>query len=88
MTEYIERMGVLTEDNSEIELRESTEFIEVIGAKQHNLKNINVSIPKNKLVVITGVLVDRVKVALHSTQFLLKVREDILRVYLAMLGNF
>lgn len=29
--------------------------IEVRGAKQHNLKNINVTIPKNKLVVITGV---------------------------------
>ncbi|MFP4331997.1 MAG: excinuclease ABC subunit UvrA [Campylobacterales bacterium] len=28
--------------------------IEVIGAKEHNLKNISVNIPKNKLVVITG----------------------------------
>ena len=28
--------------------------IEVRGAKEHNLKNINVEIPKNKLVVITG----------------------------------
>lgn len=28
--------------------------IEIIGAKEHNLKNINVSIPKYKLVVITG----------------------------------
>lgn len=24
------------------------------GAKEHNLKNINITIPKNKLVVITG----------------------------------
>lgn len=31
------------------------DFIEVIGAKQHNLKNINVKIPKNQLVVFTGV---------------------------------
>ena len=30
-------------------------FIEVIGARQHNLKNISVKIPKNKLTVITGV---------------------------------
>ena len=25
------------------------------GAREHNLKNINIEIPKNKLVVITGV---------------------------------
>lgn len=31
------------------------ENIEVFGAKVHNLKNIDVSIPKNKLVVITGI---------------------------------
>ena len=30
------------------------EFIEVIGAREHNLKNISLSIPRNKLVVITG----------------------------------
>src|ERR1044072_2154060 len=30
-------------------------FIEVSGARVHNLKNIDVSIPKNKLVVITGI---------------------------------
>jgi excinuclease ABC subunit A len=29
--------------------------IEVIGARAHNLKNVDVSIPRNKLVVITGV---------------------------------
>ncbi|MFN8231004.1 MAG: excinuclease ABC subunit UvrA [Bacteroidia bacterium] len=30
------------------------ENIEVIGARSHNLKNIDVTIPRNKLVVITG----------------------------------
>ncbi len=30
------------------------DFIEIVGAKENNLKNIDVKIPKNKLVVITG----------------------------------
>ena len=30
------------------------EFIKIEGAREHNLKNVNVKIPKNKLVVITG----------------------------------
>lgn len=29
-------------------------FIKVVGAKEHNLKNVSVEIPKNKLVVVTG----------------------------------
>lgn len=31
------------------------EFIKIRGASEHNLKNINVDIPRNELVVITGV---------------------------------
>jgi excinuclease ABC subunit A len=34
---------------------ESQEWIEVVGAREHNLKNVSVKIPKNQLVVITGV---------------------------------
>ncbi len=30
------------------------EYIEVLGAREHNLKNIDVRIPRNKLVTITG----------------------------------
>ncbi|SDD86242.1 excinuclease ABC subunit UvrA [Riemerella columbipharyngis] len=30
------------------------EFIEIYGAREHNLKNIDVKIPRNELVVITG----------------------------------
>lgn len=29
-------------------------FIKVIGAKEHNLKNVSIEIPKNQLVVVTG----------------------------------
>lgn len=31
-----------------------SKFIEIKGAREHNLKNINISIPKNQLTVITG----------------------------------
>src|SRR3982751_1975717 len=34
---------------------ETDEAIHVFGARVHNLKNIDISIPKNKLVVITGI---------------------------------
>ena len=32
----------------------TTDFIKIRGARQHNLKNISLDIPRNKLVVITG----------------------------------
>lgn len=41
-------------DNIDIERIESAEQIEVTGARVHNLKNINVTIPRNALTVITG----------------------------------
>ncbi len=31
------------------------EIIEIFGAREHNLKNIDITIPRNKLVVITGI---------------------------------
>jgi excinuclease ABC subunit A len=34
---------------------EEQEYIEIYGAREHNLKNIDVTIPRNQLVVITGV---------------------------------
>ena len=36
-------------------IQQENEMIEVSGARVHNLKNIDISIPKNKLVVITGI---------------------------------
>jgi len=35
--------------------KQAMEQIEVIGAKAHNLKNIDINIPKDQLVVITGI---------------------------------
>ncbi len=32
-----------------------SDFLSIRGANTHNLKNISLEIPKNKLVVITGV---------------------------------
>jgi excinuclease ABC subunit A len=31
------------------------DLIHVFGAREHNLKNIDVALPKNKLTVITGI---------------------------------
>ncbi len=35
-------------------MTKSEEYIEVLGARAHNLKNIDISIPRDQLVVITG----------------------------------
>jgi excinuclease ABC subunit A len=40
--------------NSDISAIDTTEYVEVIGARVHNLKNIDVTIPRNALTVITG----------------------------------
>lgn len=38
--------------DAQVDTKEET--IEIFGAREHNLKNIDISIPRNKLVVITG----------------------------------
>jgi len=43
------------QDNTDIGLEPGQEVIEVSGARVHNLKNIDIRIPKNELVVITGI---------------------------------
>lgn len=40
--------------NEDVYLAEAEENIEIIGARAHNLKNISINIPRNQLVVITG----------------------------------
>ncbi len=42
-------------DEKSTSLPAGEELIEVFGARVHNLKNIDISIPKNQLVVITGI---------------------------------
>ena len=42
------------EPQSELELHDEKDTLNVYGARVHNLQNINVIIPRNKLVVITG----------------------------------
>lgn len=42
-------------NNNTIEKLDTKQYILIKGARLHNLKNIDVAIPRNKLVVITGV---------------------------------
>ena len=44
-----------TKKTTAVAANSAEEFIEVFGAREHNLKNIDIKIPKNKLVVFTGV---------------------------------
>jgi len=44
----------LVKNSSDISGLSPKEYILIKGAKLHNLKNIDVAIPRNKLVVITG----------------------------------
>jgi len=43
------------DEKNGVEVASPPEVIEVLGAREHNLKNIDIIIPKNKLVVITGI---------------------------------
>lgn len=48
-------MANLKSKTKEIQPTAPPDCIEVLGAREHNLKNIDISIPKNQLVVFTGV---------------------------------
>jgi excinuclease ABC subunit A len=43
-----------TKKSESVDSINEEEYIEVLGAREHNLKNIDVRIPRNKLVTITG----------------------------------
>ena len=45
-----------------------TENIDVLGARVHNLKNIDVSIPRNQLSVITGLSGSMLKVSVDISK--------------------
>jgi len=47
------KKSILT-TNSDIQPLDASEYVEVTGARVHNLKNIDVSIPRDALTVITG----------------------------------
>ncbi len=51
-----ERMKIMNEGSNNImnERKEFTQWIEVLGARVHNLKNVDVRIPRGSLTVITG----------------------------------
>jgi excinuclease ABC subunit A len=42
------------QEDISIKIEENQKYIEVFGAREHNLKNIDLKIPRNKLVVFTG----------------------------------
>jgi excinuclease ABC subunit A len=44
----------MTKEKNDIDKLNAKDYIVIKGARVHNLKNVNVAIPRNKLVVITG----------------------------------
>jgi excinuclease ABC subunit A len=54
---YLNKKKIVGDSLKEVKEKkdDSKKHIEIIGAKTHNLKNLNVKIPLNKLVCITGV---------------------------------
>src|SRR6185503_4969875 len=54
MADVKAKKAVATE-NGQTDSHTTEETISVFGARVHNLKNIDITIPKNKLVVITGI---------------------------------
>ncbi|MBV6643906.1 MAG: excinuclease ABC subunit UvrA [Cyclobacteriaceae bacterium] len=47
--------ALLEKEEENKKAKEEQEVIEVIGAREHNLKNVSLTMPRNKLIVITGI---------------------------------
>ena len=62
-------------------------FIEVRGAREHNLKSVDVDIPRDQLVVITG-LSGSGKSSLAFDTVYAEGQRDMLKAYQHMLDNF
>ncbi len=47
----------MAQASAEKKVRDNTgyDFVEIIGAREHNLKNVNLRFPRNQLVVVTGI---------------------------------
>lgn len=50
----LDRLNQYLIQKIEMRIREMNDSIIIKGAKEHNLKNINLTIPRDKLIVITG----------------------------------
>ena len=57
--------------------KDSRQYIKIRGANEHNLKNIDVDIPRDKLVVLTGLSRFGKIIVWHLIRSMRKGREDI-----------
>ncbi len=55
MVKLKENVEIIKEENIDFSDASGHDYIEVFGAREHNLKNIDIKFPRNKLVVITGI---------------------------------
>ena len=65
---------------------EEDNSINIRGARQHNLKNIDLSLPRNKFIVFTGVSGSG-KSSLAFDTIFAEVKEDMLKVSQHTQGN-
>ena len=66
---------------------EEDNSIIIRGARQHNLKNIDLSLPRNKFIVFTGVSGSG-KSSLAFDTIFAEVKEDMLKVFRHTQDNF